>query len=285
MNAVFKVHWRAVAALASVLLCLFPRIASAYYYYEPYEEVIAVIDRTFSLELWHYSGGYWLGTDINGRDISISDRQIDAAALTGYLNATQYVCWSGQLPDAAIHELQSGGYVRVSVEGRSDLYSGAVGRTIGTSSFEIQVQPVFHVAPNATLNSFVSGIRVTIPLVSTAYGCNLYSLYGLSGFGTTGPGRFLQSDPGRQVWPYMHPSIISGSLGFLKHGYTIIAGGAQTASDGWSVGLLTLARGGAVGLHFDFPFRIVFTAMRARLMWAEDITAESEVADVPGSGG
>lgn len=274
---------RRAASLALLLLCLVPHAASAYYYYEPYEEVIAVIDRTFSLELWHYSGGFWLGTDLGGRQIRVSDRQIDAAALCGYLNSTQYVCWTGQLPEAAVYELSCGGSVRVSVEGRSDLYSGAIGRTLGPSHFEIQVQPVFHVASNATLNSFVSGIRATIPLVSSAYGCNLYSLYGFSGFGVISPGLFLQSDPSRQVVPYMHPSVISTSLGFLKGGYTILAGGEQTASDGWSVGLLTLPAGGAVGLRFDFPVRIVFTALRAALMWADDLNADSEVADVPGT--
>ena len=273
---------RAAAVLASVLLCFLPRTASADWYDEPREEVLAFIDRTFSVELWHYSGGYWQGQDVNGREIRISDRQIDSAALTGYLNATQYVCWTGQLPDAALLEVQSGGRVRVSVEGRDNLYSGAVGRTLGTYGFEIQVQPVFHVAANATLNSFVPGICVTIPLVSSAYGCNLYSLYGFSGLGVISPGLFLQSDPGRQVAPYMHPSLISGSLGILKGGYTISAGGVQTSSDGWSVGLLTLSRGGAVGLRFDFPVRIVFTALRAELMWADDFNTGREVTDVPG---
>ena len=284
MRSCTKTIRQAAIVFAAVLLCLLPAPASAYYYYEPYEETVAVIDMSFSLELWHYSGGYWQGSDVNGREIRISDRQIDSAALCGYLNSTQYACWTGQLPYAAALELQNGTAVRVSVEGRQDLYSGAIGRVVGTGSFEIQVQPVFHVASNATLNSFVSGIRVTIPLVSSAYGCNLYSLYGLSGFGVISPGLFLQSDPGRQVEPYMHPSMISGSLGVLRPGYTILAGGSVTTSDGWSVGLLTLPRGGAVGLRFDFPVRIVFTAIRARLMWAEDLITESEVADIPGDG-
>ena len=273
---------RKAALLAALLLCIIPQQAFAYYYVESYDEDIAVLHQTFRLQLWHYSGGYWKGSDVNSKDLKISDRQIDAAGICGYLNSTQYVSWTAALPAPVREELRAGTAVTARAEGRSDLYKGTVCRISAAGSFTLYAQPVFHVATSASLNSFVPGIKVTIPLISTAYGRNLYSLYSLTSRGVTGIGMFRESEPDSIVSPYLHPSIIKDRFGVLRSGYTILAGSQQVRSGGWSVGLMTLMRGGAVGLEFDFPVDIVFSAERQVLLWAEE--SSGQVADVPEDG-
>lgn len=270
---------RTAALLAALLLCLFPQHSYAYYYVESYAEDIAVLHQTFKLQLWHYSGGYWMGSDINSKDLKISDRQIDAAGICGYLNCTQYVSWTAALPAPVREEIRAGSTVSARAEGRSDLYKGTLCSISGAGSFTLYARPVFHVATCAGLNSFVSGIKVTIPLVSSSYGRNLYSLYSLKARGVAGPGMFRESEPDRIIQPYLHPSQIKDRFGILRSGYMILAGSEQVRSGGWSVGLMTLMRGGAVGLEFDFPVDIIFSAERQVILWADE--ASGQVADVP----
>ena len=269
---------QAVAALAAVLMCLLPGSAHGYQYVESYLEDIAVVHQTFRLQLWHYSGGYWKGTDLAGKDLQISDRLIDEAGLSGRLTSSQYVNWTGALPSPVRQEILSGSTVEARVEGQNELYNGTLCRISG-STFTVYARPVFHVASNATLSSFVSGIKVTIPLVSTPYGRNLYSLYSLRSRGVIGTGLFRESDPYYIMSPYLHPSQIANRFGTLRPGYTVLAGDAQVSSEGWSVGLMTLMRGGAVGLEFDFPMDIVFSAERLRTLWAQE--SSGIIADVP----
>lgn len=258
--------------------------ASAYTYRETYEADIVWTTRSYSLDLWHYSGGYWQGSDSSGRSIKIRDRQLDASGLKGSLESTQYIQWRTDLPQIIKEELQLGNKVRIRTEASSKLYRDTFCEIAGASEAVIYARPIFNIDPNYSLNSFVSGIKVTIPLVSSSYGCNLYSLYGHMKTNIVGTGRFNSSQPGKISPPYIHPSMIENSSGKLKRGFSILAGGSETASDGWSVGLFTLSRGGAVGLRFEFPIKIIYSVERTRILTADDPSDGTRQEENPGPG-
>ena len=273
------------AVFLLVLFCLVPHSAFAYTYFETRWEDIAWTTRSYSLDLWHYSGGYWQGSDTSGRSIKIKDRQLDASGLKGSLQASQYVQWRAELPQVVNEELGLGNKIRVRTEAGRDLYKDTFCEISGKSEALIYAKPVFNIDPNYSLNSFVSGIKVSIPLVSSAYGYNLYSLYGHLKTNIVGTGRFSSSQPGKVFPPYIHPSMIESSSGRLRRGFSILAGGDRTASDGWSVGLFTLSRGGAVGLHFEFPVRIIFSVERKIAIEAECIENSVRQDDNSAPGG
>ncbi len=258
--------------------------AFAYTYRETYEADIVWTTRSYSLDLWHYSGGYWQGSDSSGRSIKIRDRQLDASGLKGSLESTQYIQWRTDLPQIIKEELQLGSKVRIRTEASSKLYRDTFCEIAGASEAVIYARPIFNIDPNYSLNSFVSGIKVTIPLVSSSYGCNLYSLYGHLKTNVVGTGRFSSSQPGKISPPYIHPSMIENSSGKLKRGFSILAGGSETASDGWSVGLFTLSRGGAVGLRFEFPIKIIYSVERTRILTADDPSDSTRQEDNTGTG-
>ncbi len=272
--------------LAALLLCLvLPCPAFAYEYYEDYTEIICRTHSTYSIDLWHYSGGYWMGSDSNGRSIKITDRQVDTGGLYGAIGPGSYAKWTAAIPGQAAAEMLAGTRVTASVEGRSDLYSDCFCELSGTSAVMIYAKPIFNIVQGLTLNSFVPGISVTIPLVHNTYGRNLYAMYGHFKTNLTAVGSFSQYAPWQVLGNAMHPSMIASPTGQLKDGYTVLIGGRQVASDGWSVGFFTLPRGGAVGLHFDFPVTLVFTATRTRKITYEGDTFYSNVADADRPGG
>lgn len=274
--------------LAALLLCLIlPCPAFAYEYYEDYTEIIGRTHSTYSIDLWHYSGGYWMGSDSNGRSIKITDRQVDAGGIYGAIGPGSYAKWTAAIPGQVAAEMRAGTRVTASVEGRADLYRDCFCELSGTSAVMIYAKPIFNIVQGLTLNSFVPGISVTIPLVHNTYGRNLYAMYGHFKTNLTAVGSFSQYAPWQVLGNAMHPSMIALSTGQLKDGYTVLIGGRQVASDGWSVGFFTLPRGGAVGLHFDFPVTLVFTAARTRKVWVDDDYFDRNVADAerPGGGG
>ena len=103
-------------------------------------------------------------------------------------------------------------------------------------------------------------MRAEIPLISIEYGRNLYALYGKGLKGSTAPGAFSASRPSTVFEPYIHPSMIKNALGTLTDDGYVYAGGRSMPSKGLSVGLLTLIKGGAVGVQIEIPITVYFYA-------------------------
>ena len=263
-----------LAMLAVFALC--PATAESYTYYETYEQQIGQIRGTYSLEMWHHSGGYWMVGNGTNKRIKVTDHEIEKAGITGYLNATQYAKWVMELPSAVKKAIADGRKVTVKLSDNPTLYKSAYCEIIGGKYLHVYAKPVFHVAKTATLNSFVKGIKVTIPLVNMTYGRNLYSIYSIGRLGARGVGLFCDASPGKVYEPYIHPSQITNSLGWLKSGIKIHVGGKTISSAGCTVGLLTLAHGGAVGLEFDFPIKATFYVQQQKTVTVPDPEPEAE---------
>ena len=243
----------AVSAAALFLPCP----AHAYSYYETETVLLGSASAFYSLELWHHSGGYWKVPDGTGGLIKVRDSAIEMAGICGYLNSTQFAKWSVALPEKVKTALKEGR--RVTANASDPNLDKHITCTIsGASCVDVYAKPVFHIATSATLNSYVPGISITIPLVSSNYGRNVYAIYGLLCYGEPGLGYFSNAQPGKVITPLIHPSQITNRLGWLKSGETINVHGEAVSTAGHTVGLLTLAKGGAVGLHFDFPITVYF---------------------------
>ena len=267
-----------IIALLAALLFL-PCPAHAYSYYETEQVPLGSVSGRYSLELWHHSGGYWQVNSGAGKLIKVRDRLIEQAGIVGYLNATQVAKWSLALPENVRSALKEGRKVTAEAEKNADLYVGANCTISGTGSVDVYAIPRFHVATSATLNSFVPGISVTIPLVSGGYGRNIYAIYGLRCAGDPGLGWFSNAQPSKVLEPYIHPSLITNKLGWLKSGAVINIRGEAVSTAGLTIGLLTLARGGAVGLHFDFPIKIYFFEEVQKLVTVDDAQNQSEIPE------
>ena len=265
-------------AIAAVLLFL-PCPAHAYSYYETEQVSLGSVSGRYSLELWHHSGGYWQVNSGAGKLIKVRDRLIEQAGIVGYLNATQVAKWSLALPENVRTALKEGRKVSAEAESNADLYVGANCMISGSSSVDVYAIPRFHVATSATLNSFVKGISVTIPLVSSGYGRNIYAIYGLRCAGAPGLGWFSNAQPAKVLEPYIHPSLITNRLGWLKSGAVINIRGEAASTKGLTVGLLTLARGGAVGLHFDFPIKVNFIEEVQHMVTVDDAQNQAEIPE------
>ena len=252
------------------MLLLLPCPAHAYSFYETETVLLGSASGNYSLELWHHSGGYWQVGSTAGKLIKVRDITIERAGIVGYLNATQCAKWSLPLPEKVRAALKAGRKVSAEAETNTALYVAVSCTISGTSSVDVYAIPIFHVATSATLNSFVPGINVTIPLISSAYGRNIYAIYGIRSAGAPGLGWFSNAKPHKILEPYIHPSLITNRLGWLKSGATINIRGEAVSTTGHTVGLLTLAGGGAVGLHFDFPIKVNFYEEVQHPVAAED---------------
>ena len=274
-------HLAVLIALAALLFLPCP--AHSYSYYETQTVPLGSASGHYSLELWHHSGGYWKVRDGAGKLIKLRDRLIEQAGIVGYLNATHSARWSIPLPERIRAALREGRKVSAAVKENADLYVGSQCAISGSGTVEVYAIPRFHIATSATLNSFVPGINVTIPLVSSGYGRNIYAIYGILCAGEPGLGYFSNAQPSKVVEPFIHPSLITNRLGWLKPGSTINIRGRAVSSTGHTVGVLTLAGGGAVGLHFDFPITVDFFEEVERLVTVEEPVGNTTAPDLNGT--
>lgn len=261
---------RIIPVTIAIISALIPHRTFAYSYYETGLEYLGSTSALYSLELKHYSGGYWMVQNGPSGQIKIYDSQLGEAGICGFLNATQYASWTVPLPYAASNAAAQGRKILANIKSDTDRYSGAYSSAVSNGRVTVCARPIFHVSTAATLNSFVRGIRVTIPLVSSGYGRNTYSIYGLNCYGLPGYGAFSERQPEQVYSPFIHPSQIANSLGWFKSGSTINIRGSAISSVGHTIGLLTLANGGAVGLQFDFPITVDFYEETVTLVHSED---------------
>jgi len=268
--------------LAALLLLVLPRAASAYSYYEPCKEHIASTQGSFSVELWHHIGGYWTMGRNHPKYIEIRDRDIEIAGIRGWLSANQSAKWTLPLPDPVKKAIARGAKVTAEAEENKWLYTDPVCVINGESSVSVFAVPIFRLSTTATLNSYVRGIDVTIPLVSAGSGRNLYAIYGWGSFGARGLGKYSDMQPSTVFSPFIHPSQITNCLGRLDPDTKINIEGRTVSAAGYSVGFLTLEKGGAVGLQFEFPVKVNFYEEQKRLVTVPDPPAD-EPSEIPGS--
>ncbi|MBR3718280.1 MAG: hypothetical protein IKN20_00255, partial [Firmicutes bacterium] len=251
------------------------------------------ISGTWTLDLWHYSGGYWKVGNKGSEKIRIDDDEIQA--LDQFLQANQQATFSVSISSDLAELIRSGERgkdwdVTFSGYGGSDpakifVEPSPKEVTITASGkVEFSVTPVFHFTRRGeSLQDYVPGMTVTVPLVDRIYGYNIYSVFGNGQSAVQGLGYYNEDDPSDTGSNAIHPSFIAGKSGALQSGHAITLGTKIVDSAGYSIGSGTFAAAGACGLHFDFPVSLVFTDLRD----TEDPGNGQDPDDLPGgnSGG
>ncbi|MBR5731230.1 MAG: hypothetical protein IKX89_04735 [Firmicutes bacterium] len=247
---------------ASVLLavCLCPAGAHAYTTYEVVRTLAATVRQVCTITAWHYSGGYWMADNGSGTPrVRIPDDAVSRLGFAAALSERVSASWRIKVPEAVQEARRNGAVITTDVPERGQYYSSIRARVQGGEEIRIDAAPVINVC-SRSLKDYVPGIRADIPLVSREDGRNLYALYGKGLKGATAQGAYSESQPYRVYEPYIHPTMIKNSIGTLVSDGSVYVGGKAMPSKGLSVGLLTLIRGGAVGVQFDIPITVYFYA-------------------------
>lgn len=230
------------------------------------------VSGNWTLDLWHYSGGYWKVGNKGSEQIRIEDSQI--RALDQYLQANNKAVFTVSVPAetaALISEGVRGKDWQVEFtdyRGRdcSMLFAESAPAEVtlkSGSQIEFTATPVFHFNNSgASLRDYVPGMSVTVPLVDRKYGYNIYSVFGNGRSAVQGLGYFNEDDPSDTGSNAIHPSFITGKSGALEGGHSITLGVNVVDSAGYSIGSGTFAAAGACGLHFEFPVSLSFTDLR-----------------------
>ena len=247
------------------------------------------VSGTWTLDMWHYSGGYWKVGNVGSEAIRVEDR--DITALDSYLQANNRAVFTVDAPVEIVQLVREGGrgtdwqvtFANYRWRDCSLLFAESSPETItvkGDAQLEFSATPIFHFNQSgASLRDYVPGMSVTVPLVDKTYGCNIYSVFGNGLSAVQGRGYYNEADPADLGNNAIHPSMILSTSGALEAGHPITLKGQVVDSAGYSIGSGTFAAAGACGLHFEFPVSLVFTDLRT------PDPGEAPGGDDPGSGG
>ncbi len=250
----------AVLLLAAVLCLCTAKQLHAYTAYEKVRTLTATVRKVCTITAWHYSGGYWMADNGSGEPrVRIEDTAVKKYGFPKALSQSISADWTIKVPEEVRLARRDGAVIVTDVPENGSCYSSIRSRVYGGEELRIRAEPIIHVS-GKSLKDYVPGVRAEIPLISIEYGRNLYALYGKGLKGSTAPGAFSATRPSTVFEPYIHPSMIKNALGTLTDDGYVYAGGRSMPSKGLSVGLLTLIKGGAVGVQFEIPITVYFYA-------------------------
>ncbi len=284
----------AVLLLAAGLCLCTSKQLHAYTAYEKVRTLAATVRKVCTITAWHYSGGYWMAENGSGEPrVRIEDTAVKKYGFPKALSQSISADWTIKVPEEVRKARRDGAVIVTDVPESGSCYSSIRSRVYGGEELRIRAEPIIHVS-GKSLKDYVPGVRAEIPLISIEYGRNLYALYGKGLKGSTAPGAFSASRPSAVFEPYIHPSMIKNALGTLTDDGYVYAGGRSMPSKGLSVGLLTLIRGGAVGVQFEIPITVYFyaetlvqvtrdaqTAVPQDTLQPETVTEEDLPAEAP----
>ena len=251
---------KALCVLLSVLLVL-SSVSGAFavtYRTETVNERLGKLTLMDEYDMWHYSNGTWrVGNAYSS--FTWTDAEIGGAVNIGrQLQAKTKVTYKWTVPAEWMAMTGDGIKIQIGIAPASKTWRD----WYDTSSFTQQYDngtvtytfsPYYHLSSLRTLDDYIAGLKITMPLIDISWGSNLYSIFRNSTNLGRSEGRYWDDYPTGIGIGYMHPQFIKNSTGVLKGGYTINTeqGNAETA--GLSVGTNTLVNGGALGLLFKFP--------------------------------
>jgi len=237
------------------------------------EGILAQVENAFSIELWHYSGGYWGCNDIKIYDAQALD---DPDVLADAVNTL--VEFQTPLPQEVKDAVAAGDKVSVSCEVMNGLNEENIFAMtklipqfrIDDDKLYFKAYPKFNFSRKATYEDFVAGLNKKIPFVNPAYGLNRYSIWSKSGSLLGIADNYLNPDNLTELGPVgtIHPSQITGSNGYLQNGsivrvYDPSGNPLDYSSNNVSIGKGTFQNAGAVAVHFWYPLKITFYKMTA----------------------
>lgn len=235
--------------------------------------IITEVSNEFSIELWHYSGGYWGCNDIKIYDTQVLD---DPEKLADAVNTS--VEFEMAIPEMVKDEIDKGTKVVIQCEaGRGLNYRGlfSIEKQVPQFRFEngklyFKAFPKFNFQPGINYGDFVTDINKKIPFVIPEYGLNRYSIWSKSGSLLGIADNYINPANLSEIGPVgtIHPSQITGSNGYLQSGqyvrvYDPNGNPLDYSSDAISIGKGTFQNAGAVAVHFWYPMKITFYKVAA----------------------
>lgn len=242
-------------------LFLSPAKAYSAGYWESEEKTLSTRSISFSCSYTHNSNGYWT-LDSGSGGSYFYDFQINYS--TGLVSTLGSANLTYSLPSEVVSALSAGKTVNVYIESpdcctNADI-SGSSAAISGISFAKCSIKVCPHVS--SSINSFVSGLNPTIPLIDSSYGQNLYTVYPTIGSAVTSPGWYSASSPYYVNSPYIHPSRIASSNGSFKSGTSIFLNGSSKSATFYTIGKNgSFSEGTAVRLNFYCPFKLRFTVV------------------------
>jgi len=228
---------------------------------------------SYSPKMSHYSTAYWKLYVGEGKEIDITDKDLNGAMnLIGYLK-TQDIEMSFPLPDEVQTLYNNGNYIVVSlvqdvipIENYFDI--STLSTTIKDSKIIIKVKPKLPLLGLRTFDDYVADLNVNLPLIDYNYGMNTYEIYKKAARNGTAYGAFYAEKPDEVVIPYIHPSYISNNTGLIYSANDIsLASGYRFRSSKNTIGYKTFINGGDVGILFQYSFKINYKTY-------EDVTVD-----------
>ena len=228
---------------------------------------IVSAQNTFSVELWHYSGGYW-----GNNFVRIYDKQVfdDPDQLAEAVNAVME--FDMALPNEVISLLNDGYNVDVVMSANgiplNNIFNLNKGFTFKYENGKIvfKAYPKFNFDKRYNYRDhFVAGLNKAIPFVAAPYGYNRYAMWTKNGRSVGAANGFFNPDNIYDTGSegIIHPSQIKNNLGYLQSDLNIYVDRENGTFDWMSsnniaIGYKTFANAGAVAVHFDYPVTISF---------------------------
>lgn len=222
-----------------------------------------------SIEVWHYSGNYWG----NSKGIIATDKQIN----NDLTNLEPAVIGKGgysielDYPEEVKKAIKDGKKVILQVKSYGthpigkyiNFVEDTNKHTLSTvdNKLKFKTYPKFNYEEDELTGKAISykafnlKTKVTIPFVRQGFGSNGYSIFARDGRRHFGASYSAWGEGPKSN--KIHPTIINPN-GTLKPGYKIKTTSGMKNSGDIKIGNGTFNGGGAVGLHFDYPFEFNF---------------------------
>lgn len=227
---------------------------------------ITSAQNTFSIELWHYSGGYWGNSFVKIYDSQVFD---DPDKLAEAVNAVME--FDMALPDEVVSLLNEGYNVDVVMSANgiplNNIFNMNKGFVFKYENGKIifKAYPKFNFSTEYKYNQFVSGLSKQIPFVTAPYGYNRYAMWTRGGKSVGAADGYFNPDNVYDIGSegIIHPSHIKNNLGHLQPDLNVYVD-RENGTHEWmrgsniAVGYKTFANAGAVAVHFDYPITISF---------------------------
>ncbi|MBQ9911552.1 MAG: hypothetical protein IJM49_00820 [Firmicutes bacterium] len=205
----------------------------------------------------HSEEGYWY-LSANGGSARIYDSSIEegdpvctGTALLAYTLPGEVVRALKEHPDLKVRLERPSQVSCVDFDRFAYRFTGP-----GTMDMAFMLKPVIC---GRTLNDYIEGLGVTIPLVDYNYGRNIYEVYPLIGGCHLSHGFYSEADPGWISPPLVHPSQIKDCKGHFRSGVTINVNDESRSGALYTIGRKrTASMEESVLLHFECPVRLVF---------------------------
>lgn len=227
--------------------------------------VIATQDGKATVQLWHYSGGYWgihASNPFRIYDSEITGNLEELADMMGRSVEFKYT-----IPAVVTSAINNGKKIGVCIshDPSYDYFGtsrGAPQAKIDGGSLTVEAYPKFHLVNmgDVSFDDFVSGHNKRIPFVDPKYGMNCYSIFSTGNamrggaFGYFDPSNPMQLGPAGTI----HPSQITNNRGFLQSGFSVQVGNKSYSSDSVKIGIDTFQNAGAVGMHFIYNLTLTY---------------------------